>query len=73
MKRLERLRWRIAELVALLPGQCWSGLVEFALDERFLTRRRWPWAPNRLCREDAARRGCPCYCGKVGGPEDGAR
>lgn len=71
MRRGERLRWGIARLVDRLPGQCWSGLVEFALDERFLTRRRWPWAPiSEACRKDAERCGA-CYCGKLRRPEGG--
>lgn len=69
MSRVERLRWRIANLVDKIPGQCWSDLAEWA--------GRWtgaddpdhtyglPWRPQgRTCGLDANRAGS-CYCGKI--------
>lgn len=58
MKRAERLRWRIAELIErVVPGQCWSGLADWPLGYR-----RWPWAPIKRtgCRQAGG-----CYCGKL--------
>lgn len=64
----ERTRWRIADLLNRLPGQCWADLATWALYGPE-PGRRWPWAPNTPgCREDAARTGC-CYCGKLTDPE----
>lgn len=55
-----RLRWRIAGLFDLLPGQCWCDLVDFAIGSR-----RSPWCPvTSVCRADAARNGA-CYCNKL--------
>lgn len=72
MNRRERLRWRIADLVARIPGQCWAGLAEWALGSRYLSaERRVPWArQSAMCREGVARNGC-CYCGTLRGPEGG--
>ena len=59
MKRIEILKWRIAELVDRIPGQCWARLTDYPLGNR-----RVPWAPQASsCREDAERCG-GCYCGK---------
>lgn len=67
----ERMRWRIAALLNLLPGQCWADLVTWALGwhkgERG-TGRRWPWQPaGDACRRDLAANGT-CYCGKLRQP-----
>ncbi|MBQ1061312.1 hypothetical protein [Micromonospora sp. C41] len=70
----QRLRWRIAGLIDRLPGQCWSGLVDWVLyrwrDDPDL-RSALPWRPvSDMCRRDVARCGY-CYCGKL--RRDGAR
>lgn len=57
MNRRERMRFRIANLVNRLPGQCWSELVDWVYGYR-----RWPWTSNGACRAAVARDGC--YCGK---------
>lgn len=72
MKTIERLRWRIAELLNRLPGQCWSGLVDWVLyiwrDDPDL-RTAIPWRPiGDMCRRDFAQCGS-CYCGKLRTPE----
>lgn len=74
----EKLRWRIADLVGKLPGQCWADLVMWVLSDR-AERREWhprerlPWRPiGYVCRKDAARVGaCYCYCGKLRAPGRG--
>lgn len=64
----ERLRWKIVDLVdRLLPGQCWPGLVSWALDGPRHARRMGdlvvPWRPiNSTCRSELPRTGT-CYCG----------
>lgn len=69
-RRMERLRWQIVYLVEkLLPGQCWSRLVDWVLfdpaDRRWGMRRGLPFRRiEAQCRADAARVGC-CYCGKL--------
>lgn len=64
MTTIARLRWRIAELINRLPGQCWSDLADYPLGTR-----RIPWAPiSDMCRDDQARCGS-CYCGKLSRPE----
>lgn len=66
VKRAERLRWRIAELIGRLPGQCWAEVADWPLG-----RRRVPWAPSgAACRTSAAKCGA-CWCGKYRTP-DGA-
>ncbi len=66
----ERLRWKIVDLVnRLLPGQCWPGLVSWALDgvhhERRMGNGALPWRPiNSTCRSDLPRTGT-CYCGAL--------
>lgn len=60
-----RLRWRIARLMNLLPGQCWADLVDYPLG-----RSRLQWSPNDLCRPSVAECGS-CYCGKLRAPEGG--
>lgn len=65
--RVEKLRWRVAELVNRLPGQCWADLVGWALDGWDPDGEKRPWTtPARLaqCQADAARCGS-CYCGKI--------
>jgi hypothetical protein len=58
-------RWRIADLMNRLPGQCWADLVGWVLGDA-PERSRLPWRPiSSMCRQDAARTGC-CYCGKIG-------
>lgn len=72
----ERLRWRIAHLIARLPGQCWASLAGWAMRASRGTpgydpdwRSAIPWAPiHPSCREDAARFGA-CYCGKLRRPD----
>jgi hypothetical protein len=64
MKIIDRLRWRIANLIDRIPGQCWADLADWPLGNR-----RLPWAPQRPgCREDMERCGS-CYCGKLLRPE----
>jgi hypothetical protein len=59
-----RLRWWIANQLNRLPGQCWAGLVTWALDWK-TCERRGPWSPQGpLCRRGAAECGV-CYCGKI--------
>lgn len=59
----ERLRWRIAELLNRLPGQCWADLVSWAQGSAFYKR---PWQPRSPgCTDGAVRQG-RCYCGKLG-------
>ena len=63
-----RLRWRIISTLNRLPGQCWAGLVPWALGWR-KGERRSPWSPvTSDCRAGIARQGT-CYCGKLRGPE----
>jgi hypothetical protein len=61
VKRLiEKARWRLADLVNRLPGQCWTRLVGFAMGDS-----RSPWQPQDwMCRDGAMRTGA-CYCGKL--------
>ncbi|RAO26515.1 hypothetical protein PSN13_06543 [Micromonospora saelicesensis] len=64
MKRIEKLKWRIAELINKIPGQCWSDIADWPLGYKAN-----PWSPQRSgCREDLARVGS-CYCGKLRTPE----
>lgn len=57
---VERLKWRIAELLNRLPNQCWTGNASWVLGDQ-----RWPWRRiDAACREDAERVGF-CYCGKL--------
>lgn len=59
---LERIRWRIAQLLDRLPGQCWTDLACWALG---VDRRRSPWSPvNSKCRAGIERNGS-CYCNKL--------
>lgn len=67
----ERMKWRMAGLIDRLPGQCWSGLVDWVLADRrerreWYLRERLPWRPisGSVCREDLDRVGS-CYCGKL--------
>lgn len=65
-----KLRWRIANLLDKLPGQCWSGLVDWVFyswrDDPDL-RKALPWRPiSPGCRRDFAEVGS-CYCGKLRG------
>lgn len=66
-------RWRVAQVVDKLPGQCWSDLVEWAL-RRHEDDPDTPWndltrrVPMRRQGEgcfDGARRNGACYCAKV--------
>jgi hypothetical protein len=55
----EKLRWRIADLMDRLPGQCWADLASWALyGPRKVARdgeSRLPWRPiTAMCRRDAA-------------------
>ncbi len=74
-------RWRVAQLMDELPGQCWSDLVEWALrrheddpDTPWNDAvRRLPWRPiTGGCHEDKDRCGT-CYCGKLRTAEADAR
>lgn len=67
-KTVERLKWRIADLLNT-RRQCWADLVSWVLDEEPLRdtglRAALPWRPiTALCRKDAASNG-RCYCGKL--------
>lgn len=70
MGATERLRWRLVDLIdRLLPGQCWPGLVSWALDgprhERRMGNGAVPWRPiNSTCRSELPRTGT-CYCGAL--------
>lgn len=62
-------RWRVVfTLDKLLPGMCWSYLVDWVYsiqkpeDEREGDKLRYCWQVT--CAEDADRLGS-CYCGKV--------
>jgi hypothetical protein len=62
-------RWRVANAMDLVPGQCWSSLAGWALcsDEqlRATGESRLPWRPvGDMCRTDLARAGS-CYCNKL--------
>lgn len=66
----EQIRWRIANLLNRLPGQCWTDLVSWALDGPRAARRRGdnllPWRPiTDLCRKDAGENDGRCYCSKI--------
>ena len=68
--RIERLKWRIADLLNRLPGQCWSHHVDWALNEEPMRdtglRSALPWRPiTEGCRKDAEAAG-RCYCGYLG-------
>lgn len=67
-KLRERIRFRIANLVDKLPGQCWADLVGWVYrDNRDDPdwRSEIPWRPiGYTCRTDLARNGA-CYCGKL--------
>jgi hypothetical protein len=61
----ENLRWKIANQMNRLPGQCWIDLVMWAQHGRedgqpVLPTRPIGWA----CRSDMARNG-GCFCGKI--------
>ena len=65
MRLPERTRWRIAAAVDRVPGQCWSGLVDWVLsdDPGYPWR---PWSPDRPCRDSVDLERCgSCYCGKL--------
>ena len=63
-----KLRWKIANLLNRLPGQCWSGLASWAANGG-VRGNRWPWKPiDDLCRRDAARCG-ECVCMKLRSPQ----
>lgn len=55
-----RARYKIAELLDRLPGQCWADLVFWVMGD---STSASPWSPSRTCREDMQRAGS-CYCGK---------
>jgi len=60
-RTIARLRWRIAEALNRLPGQCWADLAMWAA----YSQRRLPWSPiGESCRNDLARNGA-CYCNKI--------
>lgn len=61
------MRWKIAQLLDKLPGQCWSDLVDWVYAwDRPKEDRPALWSPLRdSCRSDATRCGS-CYCGKLG-------
>jgi hypothetical protein len=59
MARRMPVRWQVAHLMNRLPGQCWTGLVSFALGWRDS-----PWQPvTRACRGGSETG--TCYCGKL--------
>lgn len=65
---IERVKWRIAELLNLSRRQCWTDLVSWVL-YRWKNDPDWrslnPWSPiGESCRRDAAACG-RCYCGKL--------
>ncbi len=65
-----RWRWWVAERVDHLPGQCWSGLVHWAMgldheDLPLVDRLRLPWRTQVASCEDSARDYGGCYCSKV--------
>jgi hypothetical protein len=65
----ENVRYRIAEALNRLPGQCWPELVTWAMYGPSHKDRALPMSGiNYACREDAARTGC-CWCGKLRDPE----
>lgn len=64
----ERARWRIANRLDRLPGQCWANLALWALHASW-DRDDHPWwrplsSTSRMCQQDAARCGT-CWCGKL--------
>jgi hypothetical protein len=63
---VERLRFRIADAVDKLPGQCWADLVSWALGHnRRAGNSIWPWRPvTSLCRQISPPND-RCYCGKI--------
>jgi hypothetical protein len=68
-----RLRWWVANQVNRLSGQCWAGLVSWALDGPRSCRRRGdnplPWRPiSDTCRLDAAENAGCCLCSKIRTP-----
>lgn len=67
----EWLRWRIADLLNKLPGQCWTELVCWVQRDRHEgLRSRLPWRPvTPTCRSDAL--DGACYCGKLRQPDGG--
>lgn len=65
----ERLRWRIANLLNRLSGQCWADLVWWATSTARQNRRKGdsalPWRPvTELCRKGVEETGA-CYCNKL--------
>jgi hypothetical protein len=61
-------RWRVAELLNRLPGQCWADLVGWVLGHNSAETKS-PWSPiGWACRSDFAETGT-CYCGKLRTPE----
>lgn len=71
-------RWRVAELMNQLPGQCWADLVTWAMESnRDAIERADGWRgalpnqSNRLCGPPSE--SCVCYCGKVRDAETNAR
>lgn len=58
----ECMRWRIANLLDRLPGQCWADLVCWATK---LDDRKLPWSPiTPVCHQGVERNGA-CYCNKI--------
>ena len=66
-RRQARLRWRIADLINLLPWTCWPRIVTWALDGRTV-HGDGPGlfsSTGKSCRaESRVHRDCACYCGK---------
>lgn len=65
----ERIKWWIASRVNNLRNQCWSDLVNWALNDEPIrdtgVKAALPWRPiGESCRKDARQAG-RCYCGKV--------
>lgn len=65
----EKMRWRIANIVNRLPGQCWANLVSWAVDGPRACRSRGdsplPWRPiDSMCRQISPPND-RCYCGKI--------
>lgn len=65
---IERLKWRIADLVNFRT-QCWADLVSWVLDDERIRdtgiRAKLPIRPiTETCRKDALACG-RCYCGKL--------
>ena len=74
-------RWRVAQLMDNLPGQCWADTVDWAQRRheddpdtplRDLARRLPLREINAGCHDDKDRCGT-CYCGKLRTPEADAQ